>query len=195
MKTRWKTALAAVVGGAVLVIGACQVESSAPITAAQFRAMLDDAAETGGSFEFVIEDLDEEARESFAGMLPPGTELTGGVFVVEGVIEEVEDEPIVESDEGAEALAARRTSIKWKRGVCHRIYFLDRNGHRGACPHHGETGPYDFVMSNRRSTTESCNHANSRACNYCDELIYTCSYCGGPRHYRWTYFHDTKYKF
>ena len=200
MLKRWSTALIAVVGGLVCAFVSCEIEPTGSLSATQFHEMLDEAANGGDGFTFDIAELDSDAREEFLAMLPADADIGNGHFLVEAGA--AASDPEAEADDAPSLPQSlfwfwRRsgTTIKWKKGVCYRIYNIDRNAHLANCPYAGQTGPYDYVMQNRHQITGRCNHTNSRPLDYCDELIYTCSYCGKPRHYRWTYFHETKYKF
>jgi hypothetical protein len=198
MLKRWSTALIAV-GGLIWTLASCELEPGGSISAAQFHAMLNDVADGGAGFTFDIAELDSEAREEFLAMLPADADIGDGHFLVEAELTTPdEDAGTAEGSDVSEPLFWfwRRTSstIKWKKSVCYRIYNIDRNAHLSNCPYAGETGPYDFVMRNRHQITGRCRHADARPLNYCDELIYTCRYCGKPRHYRWTYYHERKYK-
>ena len=132
-------------------------------------------------------------------MLPEGTTIEPGDYLIEAGEEEPESEgTLSDGEEAPEPLAwrwrGRRSRIKWKKSLCYRIYFIDRNTHWESCIYAGEAGPYDYVMENRHQIRGHCLHRNCRPLNYCDELIFTCLHCGKPRHYRWTYFHERKLK-
>lgn len=198
MLKRWSSALI-VVGGLIWTLASCEMEPTGPISAEQFHAMLNDVADGGAGFTFNLAELDSEAREEFLAMLPADADIGDGQFLVEAQSASPEEGTDIE-ESAAESQPLfwfwRRTNArtKWKKSVCYRIYNIDRNAHLSNCPHAGGAGPYDFVMRNRHQITGRCSHTGARALNYCDELIYTCSNCGKPRHYRWTYYHQRKYK-
>jgi hypothetical protein len=207
---RWRSAIGVLAAGVVwLITAACEVTPTGVITASEFQGMLDEVTESGGSFTFSVLDLDDEAREQFAMMLPRGRELGTGEYEITGGGEHKDAEVVLESDPDAGEEAGltphgfgnwkrnrprQRTKIKWRIDVCYRVTSLQENRHLPSCPHAGSAGPFLWMDSNRYVEYGNCHHHGSQPYGRCDELIYTCGYCGKPRHYQWTFYHKTKEK-